>query len=696
MTKTLGVFRHEWTLLMRGKAAPLLWIVYAAFWLYTIVSYEADPTGRGLRGYVFYNMLYWVSMAIMLLCALAAAQLAGKDRSDGMQRVILSWNVANSEWLGGKWLALQLYGQMFTLLTLAVQWAWFAWSGSASMNYWTTHAAYTAMQLGCGLFVMISFGFVLALVLRGRIVYLALPLIWMVPVTIELQGGTPTPNLETIWRWFSPYGLTGFKNTEFRNVWEIPHLAPAAWHQLPLVLASFFLFALCLLLFKRHRNGIRERRRNIAAAFGTGLISVAALSAGFLEFDNRIDRQREQIAAYSIHDMPHTQLYDQQVPDTDFTPEQIELSLRFPKQDALAATAAVTLRQTSADIASAAKFTLNRSLSILSLNADRPVTWARDGDFVTVTAEKPLVAGESMRITMEYDGDIAEYREEGLLKISFASRSMLNLPKSIAWYPLIGERHLLRSADHNGTAIGYIDVNAQYIEPGSALYQVTIEDGSYPDAVLSIPRTEAGRFEGTTNYGLFMAAGSVAESKVEGIRVVDHPDLIEAAAEEVRGKLEQHRFIESWLGERRRLPDLYANVFTYQENDWLYEGSDVEWTYLGVDVPKIEAGDELTNMINWLLGWCLGKRYDYPYAQNYDVFEAYYLEPANREPDARQRQFLDLITQKEKEGSEPLLQMTAALYDAYKAAGSPKTFDPVHAWQRISGGAEGASSGGGL
>jgi hypothetical protein len=696
MTKTLDVFRHEWTLLMRGKAAPLLWIVFAGFWMFTIVSYEMDPAGRGLRGYVFYNMLYWVSMSIMLLCALAAARLAGKDRSDGMQRMILSWNVSNAEWLAGKWLALQVYGQLFTLLAIGFQWGWFAWSGSASMIYGFAHAAYTAMQLGCGLFFMISFGFVLAMLLRGRIVYLVLPLLWMAPVTIELQGGTPTPNLETIWRWFSPYGLTGYKNIEFRNIWEIPHLAPAAWHQLPLVLASVFLFLLGLLLFERHRSGFRQRMRYLAATVGTGVICAGALSAGFLEFDNRIARQRAQISAYSMPDQPHAQLYEQKVPVTDFVPETVKLALRFPKRDALAVTADVTVRNTSSGDAETVKFTLNRSLELRSLEADRPVGWSRDGDVVIVTAVKPLAGGENLRITMEYDGDIAEYREEGLLKYSFASRSMLNLPKSIAWYPLIGERMLLRKADHNGSAIGYIDVNAPYIEPGPAVYEVTIEDGSYPEAVLPIPRTAAGHYKGTTNYGLFMAAGSLAETSVEGIRVVDHPDLIEAAAEEVRNRLEQHRFIESWLGERKRLPNLYANVFTYQENDWSYEGSDAEWTYLGADVPKIDAGDELTRMLNWLLGWCLGKRFDYPYARNYDTFEAYYLEPANRKPDERQRQLLDMIAQREKQGFEPLLQMAADLYKAYRAAGSPKTFDLNLAWRRIGGNAGEDSPGGGL
>lgn len=683
MAKLMTVFRHEWTLLWRGKAAPALLGAFAVFWLFTIVRFEADPNGRGLRGDAFYNQLYPASMAVMLMCSLAAAHRVEKERTGGMQPMSLSWEVSNGAWLGGKWLALQAYGQLFTLVGAVAQLGWFAAAGSASLRQWPVHLAFTSLQLGCGLVFMISLGFTAAVVLRGRVVYLLLPLLWMCPLFIENEGHSGTPALETIWRWFSPYGLTGYKVFPFRNVWEIPHLLPVVQHQLPLALASLGLFVLGVAAFERYRNGPRETRTYRLAAFVAGTVSVIVISVGFAGFSGRIDRQREQMDRYLTQGQSHEKLYEKAVPDTDFVPARYDLTVGFPGRDAIAATAVVTVVQQRSESSSVVDFTLNRSIRVVSVVTDRPATWSRDGDFVAIRTEQPIRRGETMKLTFVYEGEIDEYREEGLLKYSFASKTMLNLPKSVAWYPLIGKRQLIRAADHNNTAIGYIAVNGIYVEPAPASYLVSLEGGAYPHAVMPIVRTSPGRYEGTSDYGLFLAAGVIAEKDVEGVRVVDHPDMLAATAEEVRRTMERQKFIEAWLGDKADIPSLWTTIFTSHEGDWLYDGSDVRWAYMGANAPRVEGGDDLGDMVNWLVSWCYGKRFDIDYVMSFDRFESFYLRLNGKQPTNKQSRFLELIAEAERQGGANLERMAGTLYKAFKSAEQSNTFDPVETWQRI-------------
>ncbi len=72
------------------------------------------------------------------------------------------------------------------------------------------------------------------------------------------------------------------------------------------------------------------------------------------------------------------------------------------------------------------------------------------------------------------------------------------------------------------------------------------ENGEIPLA-LSIPETEAGKYEGTSQYGLSLVGGNVKETKVEQIRVVGHPEVLKGAKEKIEQYQKGWDFIEDWL-----------------------------------------------------------------------------------------------------------------------------------------------------
>ncbi len=122
------------------------------------------------------------------------------------------------------------------------------------------------------------------------------------------------------------------------------------------------------------------------------------------------------------------------------------------------------------------------------------------------------------------------------------------LPKDAGWYPLIGERQLIVARENTNNYFQFEQRNGGLVEDFPTEFRVNIsnENKEIP-LTLTIPEVEAGVYQGKSRYGLSLVGGNLTETAVDGIRVVSHPEVQDAAIERVKKLQQGWDFVEEWL-----------------------------------------------------------------------------------------------------------------------------------------------------
>ncbi|GIP38491.1 hypothetical protein J31TS4_17710 [Paenibacillus sp. J31TS4] len=674
----------ELLLLARGKGWLLPVLLHAAYWLFVADRYELRPPEGLTRMVSYYDSLLIAMPAAALFCGLLGVFVLQRDKHNGLHRLALSWSVAKTPWLGSKWLAVQLYGLAFVLPAVLLQAVWFL-VDEADTDRLPAYLCYTLLQMGGAVSFSGSLGFLIGLLVRSRLAYLVLPLLWLVPIYVETSFHSSPSQMSVFWRWAAPYDLTQFHYQIASNLWGIRGIPVTALHQLFVWLAGLTAGAWSLLLYRKDRVTPRERRGLPLLAAALLLPAVIAGACSLDELSGRLIRYLDTASFTRTGTSQQPDDYAAIPVESEFRVRETELTLRFPGTNELAADASLLLELTEREEASSVVLTLYRRLEVSELTADRPIEWSREGDVLRVKTRTPVRQGERLRLRLVYRGPVDEYRDEGLTAYSFADRQAVHLPKPLAWYPQPGERMITKTFDHNGAYYGVqMQPGSAYIEPGESHYKVRLLDGMPGQAVLPIPMTEPGVYEGDSSFGLFLAAGRFAERETGGVRVVSQPERLAADVRSVESQLDAIAFLNEWLGLSYKPSRLYSElILEGAPLDPYREGSELLYPFYRVPVPEVE---ELRLRV--LLNWLYEKRLPTPRTRQGESYTDAYAQMLSlqgggpRPLTAEEEAFARAVDETAGEGEDKAYQLAASLYRAYEEAGTGEAFDPLAALRR--------------
>lgn len=678
MRRIKDICKIEWTYLSRSRIWSLVPFLHLIYWIWLIVLYETDANGgSGTRMAYYYTHFMTIMPVAMLICGLYANYIVQRDRRSGMEQLILAWPVKKTEWLAGKWLAAQWFGLAFTVPAALVQMLWLAASGSGEEPL-LAYFIYTCLQMGAALSFFISLGLLIGVCIRSRFGFLLLPILWWVLFTIRMDT-TESGSIHVLWRWLAPYDLTRFYYNivrDSRGLWGIPW---TALHQGVVAAASLLVAVLACLSVYAHRNGKRESLILLASSAALLLIMLAGGWISYSEFAGRIDSYRHDGATYAVDSFEtyYEQGYGKVV--SDFCMKETALSLRFPGNNQLAARAELLLVQTEEAQSSLLELTLNRRLYIKSLTSDLPMEWEREGDLLTIRLTEPLNKNGSLRLGLTYEGAVESFRNMGLSRYSYITDSGITLPKALAWYPQLGSRMLTKSFEHNGAPLGFIMRHEfPYVEPDSTHYVIKLEGERSGSVLMPIPAAaeSAAVFEGSSSGGLFFYEGIMEERSIGGVRVIDHPDLIDESIRKVKKQLDQIAFLNRWLKLELKAADLYSGIILF-ENVFANIDYRVQSPSHYVDLPEVKSLS-----LEMLLKWIYEQQFPSPGRAPLPDFRSHYeLANPTRSVDgnltADQLRFVEEIEKLDRSDWSEIVAVGAKLYEAYVQSGKSESFDPL-------------------
>src|SRR5699024_6340405 len=91
------------------------------------------------------------------------------------------------QWIISKWLVVQLYGLILTCMTLSIQFIWFL-SSEVVLASILKQMVYVFVQMEAALFLMISFGFLFAHLIRNVLSYLTIPALLILLLLLPMDS----------------------------------------------------------------------------------------------------------------------------------------------------------------------------------------------------------------------------------------------------------------------------------------------------------------------------------------------------------------------------------------------------------------------------------------------------------------------------------------------------------------------------
>ncbi len=554
------IVRTETMLLFRNKFLAIPFLVNLLFWGYMIISYEIQATHIQERAAVFYSGLIWVLLFNLLMIGLFAVYMTSKDRESEFESLVVTYQVKNTEWIIGKWLATQLYAFCITLITLLVQVGWFA-SSKMTFADLVKHAIYLFVQMEGAFFIVTSLGFLCSVLIKNIFAYIIVPAILVLSLGLpfDYSGAAYTfdnPRLHL----FTPFNYM-FIESPYEGIWGIDRIFnQSLLHQLVVFFFGVIIILMALLLFHSHRKIQGERKKItlfivilVIPTLFLGGVRYIQYNEAFKQFTTTA---KMYVQGYEDSDglMEYYQwensYYDSSLDHTtyEFSMGRTDLTVEFQGRNEIDVTSHLTITYHGDEPINEVKLTLYHGLQVTRCTSESSVTCKRDKDLITVRFEEMIEPNEQFDLSLNYQGNILQYRNEGYTEQSFIDKNRVYLPKEAGWYPLIGERQLIVAREHNNHYVQFEQRNGRLVEDDPTAFTVKIlnELGEVP-ITLTIPEIEAGLYEGISQYGLSLIGGNMDEMNVEGIRVVGHPEILKGA-KEIVGKY-QHgwNFIEDWL-----------------------------------------------------------------------------------------------------------------------------------------------------
>ena len=554
------IFRTESALLLRNRFLAIPLIINILLWGYIVVSYEIQDMHFQERAAVFYSGFIWILLFNLLMIGLFSVYMASKDRESEFESLVVTYRVKNTDWITGKWLAAQVYGLCITLITLLIQAGWFL-SGKMAIGDVVQNVFYVFVQMEGAFFIVISLGFLCGVLMKNVFSYI------LVPAILVLSLGLPFDYVGASYSFDNPrfHLLTPFDymfiESPYEGIWGIDRVFwSSLLHQLVVFLVGIIVLLLALLLFRSNRRiqkekkmipiimvilmmptllfgGIRYTQYNEALE---QFVTTSELYLEGYEGSGQLEDYYEWENSYYDAYLDHTKY--------DFAMERTDLAIQLQSDNQIDVVSRLTVKHKGGEPTKEVKLTLYHGLQVTECTSDSKITCTRDRDFVTVHFEELIEPGEVVNIDLKYEGNILQYRDEGYIEQAFIGKNGVYLPKDAGWYPLIGERQLIVAREHNNHYFQFEQRNGGLVGDYPTIFTVNVlnELGEIPLA-LTIPEVETGVYQGTSQYGLSLVGGNLIETAVDGIRVVSHPEVLDAAKERVEKLQKGWDFVEEWL-----------------------------------------------------------------------------------------------------------------------------------------------------
>ncbi|MBS4198236.1 hypothetical protein KHA93_00995 [Bacillus sp. FJAT-49732] len=552
-----SVFRNEGLLLLRNKFLAIPLLVNILCWGYVIISYEIKPIHYEERAAAFYQSFIWMLLLNLLIVGLFAVYMASKDRDSDFEQLVVTYEVKNVDWVIGKWLITQLYGLCITVITIIVQAIWFV-SAAMTVGDWFKNIFYVFIQMEGAFFLLISFGFLFAILIKSMLAYLVIPAILVLSLMF------PFDYVGQAYIWDNPkfHLLTPFDymfiGSPYEGIWGIHHVFKRSlFHQGATVLLGIVVIILALILFRRNRKSYKEKKMIPIIATIIIIPTIVLSGMRFMQYDQALkqyiatgqqyaksfDREGEydewMNSYYEVHkdDQPY-----------DFSMEKTNLNVKFQADDQIKVDSTLTIKNKGNKAVNEVFLTLYHGLEIKECTSEKSVSCSRENDFITLHFDQMIQPGEEFDLDFHYDGKILQYRDDGYIEQAFIKNQRMYLPKEAGWYPLIGKRPLVIAREHNNLYPQFELRNARLVEDFPTDFTVNImrENKKVPLA-LTIPEISEDVYQGTSQYGLSLVGGNFMEEKVGNIRVVAHPEVFNGAKEVIGRYQKAWSFMEDWL-----------------------------------------------------------------------------------------------------------------------------------------------------
>ena len=556
------IFRTESALLLRNKFLAIPLITNVLFWGYMVVTYEIQHVHIQERAKAFYSGFLWIMLFNLLIIGLFAVYMTSKDRESEFEDLVVTYRVKNMEWITGKWLAIQVYGLCITLVTLLIQAGWFL-SGKMSVGEIVQNIFYVFVQMEGAFFLVISLGFLCGVLMKHIFAYILVPAILtlslLMPIDYTDAGDAlwfDNPKLHLL----TPFDLM-YVGSPYEGIWGIHRVFGSAFmHQSTVFLLGIVVFLIGLVFF--HKNRRIQREKNIVTILII-IVMIPTLLLGsirYVKYDqalkqfvataepyvkgyegsDQLEGRYEWLNSYYESYRDHTKY--------EFSMEHSDLDVALQLDNQIAVASKLTIKHNGDEPTKEVKLTLYQGLQVTACTSESEVTCTRDKDFLRLNFDKMIKPGDRVDLSLKYEGNILQYSYEGYMENAFIQNNRVYLPKEAGWYPLIGERQLIVARESNQHYLKFEQRNGRLVEDFPTAFTVKImNENSKVPLALTIPETGADTYEGTTQYGLSLIGGNLKETRVDQIRVVGHPDTLNAATETIGKYQETWAFVEDWL-----------------------------------------------------------------------------------------------------------------------------------------------------
>jgi hypothetical protein len=519
-------------------------------WGYVIYSYEIQPIHYQELAGVFYNNFVWILMLTLLMVGLFAVYMARKDHESEFELLVVTYKVSNMEWVVGKWLVTQTYGLCITIITLLIQGVWFL-SGSMGLEQWIQHLVYIFFQVEGAFFLLISFGFVFGIWIPNMLAYMCMPA--LLGVMILLQSNNygfayvnPRVGLLSLYD-------SMFIGSPFEGIWGIHAVFEGAiLHQMAVIMLGIIVILAAFLLFRPNRR--LKMEKSIAVTLIIILMIPTGVLSGirYASYNSALEQFVHTGQQYLLAGEDRFLLYGTQsdYKQYDFSIERTNLNVQFPSDNQIEVSSHLSIKYNGNAPVNEVYLTLHHQLNITNCSSDGEITCSREKDWLVVHFQDRIEPHEQFDLNLNYNGNMKQYRLDGLLQHSFIESDRMYLPKEAGWYPLIGKRYLAKSTDHipGNPYVQFELRNGGLVEDHPTEFSVEIlnKQDQVPIA-LTIPRVHDGLYKGISQYGLSLIGGNIKEIMVDQTRVVAHPDVLNGARITTETYLKWWNYIEEWL-----------------------------------------------------------------------------------------------------------------------------------------------------
>lgn len=595
-----SVFRNEGLLLLRNKFLAIPLLVNILLWGYVIISHEIQPIHYEERAAVFYRAFIWLMLLNLLIVGLFAVYMASKDRENKFEQLVVTYEVKNVEWIMGKWLVAQLYGLSITAITVFVQAIWFL-RAAMTMEEWFQNILYVFIQMEGAFIILISIGFLAAHLIKNMFAYLAIPVVLILSLLLPFDNvGTALTYQNPRIHLLTPFDFM-FIGTPYESMWGIQRVFNSTiLHQGSVFLLGIIVLFLALILFKRKRLTIKEKRTT-PVLIAVTLVPVIILSGmRYMEYDQALRKFIETGELYASSFKGNDQrefiewwnsYYDYYSDDQhyEFSMEKTYLNLELQPNNHLKVQSKLTIKNNGDSPANDVYLTLYHGLDVEECVSLVEMTFSRDNDFLKLHFPEEIQPNEEVEIVLNYSGDILQLRFDAYVEQAFIDENRIYLPKEAGWYPLIGKRPLVIARELEERYVNFELRNARLVEdaPTDFTIEVGNKDLNIPLA-LTIPEIDDGVFQGRSQYGLSLLGGNFKETTVEGMRIIAHPEILAGAKELVEGYNKAWSFIEDWLGVSMKPSIIYV---LSDEHDYLGEDTS-SYGFFTISSNEIKYFDE--------------------------------------------------------------------------------------------------------